>query len=298
MYTSDPFLFPVALSLVISSIWFAYILHAYKFIPRINDKYGVLFPSLFLLGSPFLLTYLFTYFEQQLIESFKIILPIFTFILGQSVSKLEKKQENKKKLKKMVRVLVQFMEIELIEGLSTLEQKIGQYISKGGDSKSNDIDNYRRKLLKKIEQEYQSLVNKEELLENDVSMVSTLYLKKVQNFLDNFSVEDISTEDISTFNLTIPEIVRLKLEGYSFVSALIKDFLMADKLRVNTWFSFLENERITLKRKLDRVSFQEGKNENSYQKSFADLPDISILKYSEKYIDRLLQSLPVKRNFP
>lgn len=288
MYTSASFLIPVGLSFAIALTWFTYKLEIYKLIPHINDKYGILFPSIFLIASPFLFTNLFIYFDQQFIEIFKISLPVLTFALGQSISKFEKKQENKIRLKRAMRVLVQSMGVELIGGLSSLEHRLIQYAFQ--KNSSDEIENYRRELLEKIDREYQRFTNKEEILENDTSMVSTLYIRKVQDFLNNFLISD----ETSVFNSVISDISHLKLEGYSYISTVIKDFLMTDELLVSSWIYFLENERNVLKKRLCRAIQQIENDRDSSQENFVSSPTIDNLKHSEKYIDRLLQTLLIK----
>lgn len=285
MYPSELYLLPVELSLAISLMWFIYNLKIHKFIPPINDRHGVLLPSIFLIVSPFLFTNLFIHFDQQVIEAFKIILPILTFALGQSISKFEKNQENKSKLKKAMRALVQSMGVELTGGLSELEHRLTQHAFQ--KISYDEIEKYRRELLEKIEKEYQRLINKEELLENDTSMVSTLYIRKVQDFLNNFSLND----DASTFDSAVTDIAHLKLEGYSYISNLIKDFLIADKLLVSSWIYLLKNERKILKKRISRISQQLEENISFFGGNSASSPTINTLKKLEKNIDGLIQTL-------
>jgi len=97
--------YPAILGLLISSLWLLSNLNINQAIVKwlkknIKDERKILLPSAIFILSPFIFTYLFNYLyslqqEGQLIEIFRAVFPVFSFILGQLFTEYRKQEENR-----------------------------------------------------------------------------------------------------------------------------------------------------------------------------------------------------------
>lgn len=283
MNTSESYLVPVGFSIVISLTWFIYNLKLYKLVPHIEDRKRILLPSAFTILAPFILTYLFVNLNKDMADLLKSALPILTFYLGQLSSHSQRKKEDERQAKKIIRAVVYFIGIEVIKGLSNIENQIIQYAF--GKTDRLEIENYVQAFLSTINKEYESLIHNETLAENDSGMIATLYIRKVGDILNGFSVSD----DVSDFYSIMLKLSKLKLEGCFYVSSLIQNHLESDKLLIDSWIFYLKSERNNVRSRLSKLNLREVEVATSEA-------DMNVLVYMsvesmETYLSSLIQRL-------
>lgn len=265
MNDSPNVFYPVLLALIISSAWLGYNLGFFKNSLKINDEKGILIPSLFLLISPFLFTYLFSIkIYEDIAEIVRLILPVATFILGQFITKREKQKEANKKEKELANMLLVMIDQAMIYFLYRLEGKLMSVTA--GRENFGEIKNYCEKCKPEIDADYHKIRNQAEILSIDAGVGSVFYFKKVRDYLEYMYSVEPTPQNILQILI---EIRSLKLEGYQHIIILIKEVINNDVL-FNRVIAKLKSERkrfLQLRERHDLyLNYWINRGENEYRK--------------------------------
>ncbi|MBD1926234.1 hypothetical protein H6F74_08215 [Trichocoleus sp. FACHB-90] len=256
---------PVLLALILSFVWLGYNLGIFKSSIKINDEKGVLIPSLFLLVSPFLFTYLFSIkIYDHIPEIVRSILPVATFMLGQFITKREKRKEANKKEKELANMLLVIIDQAVIDFLYRLEGKL-MCVTDGRES-FDFIKTYYEKYKPEIDADYQKIRNQAEILTIHAGVESVFYIKRVRDSLEYMYSLEPTPQNILH---TLIEIRSLKLAGYENILILIKEVINNDVL-FNRVIAKLKSERkrfLQIRESHDLyLNYWINRGENEYRK--------------------------------
>ena len=220
-------------------------------------------------------------------ESFRLILPVITFLLGQLLERFYKRREEESKLKRIIKILAIFIGDEVLGYLSELELKFVQFAHRKIDV--DDIENYCAMISSKVNARYQKLSIQEGFFGADIGIASILYVKQVRKYLDDLSFKDdnfvLSSDSFDSFMV---DLYKIKLEGYFWVSILVKDFLREDNPFINSWELLLRNEQKRIESHLEKANFESSScSEKTTSVAFDSLQEML------HRIQELIKNLPV-----
>jgi|GEM_PF-6864012 len=131
LQTSDNVLIPVTISIMISGFWLASRLGIISYVQKnIDDKQGILLPSLFFIVSPFVSVYIFGLYHNSLVfeilKSATPLVAVLTFFLGQFAAKRERRLEKEKQDQDIAKKILYSLEKLILFGgtLSNIEVEL------------------------------------------------------------------------------------------------------------------------------------------------------------------------------
>jgi|GEM_PF-3949940 len=128
---STQYLLAIILSLSLSGVWLVHKLNGFQRLPKINDTKGIVIPSFVFLSSPFLAIWIMPALTNgDVNEIIKPIIPLITFILGQTITKREKQKETKKQEIALSTMIIHEIEIDVIGSLSRIEGQLMASVQK------------------------------------------------------------------------------------------------------------------------------------------------------------------------
>ncbi|MBD2099806.1 hypothetical protein [Leptolyngbya sp. FACHB-261] len=254
--------FSAVLGLTISGGWLIYRLGGFEYLnSKINDEKGVFIASVFFLASPFLFTYLSSYQVSQQVEIFRLILPVATFALGQTMTKQEKQREVKRKEKGLITMLVATIEAQAVVRLNNIETTLMSI--NNGRSDVEDLKKHSERTKNDVDDSYQKLRNQSELFGIDFALGGIFYLSRVRDFLERFDPTQQNQQE--RLNALI-ELRSLQVEGYFNIINLAK-YNLVDKEMFDRYIAKLKKQ---VKRFLELKEHKETRLNSWRQQPFSE----------------------------
>jgi len=225
MSTTDLFL--IVLSLFFSGAWLIYNLYGFQWLPKINDKKGVIIPSFIFLSSPFIAIWAKSILTHGGVDGIiRSLIPLITFIAGQRITKREKQEEIKKQEIALATMLIFQVEENIIQALSAIEREL----TSGRNNNEVTLDKLRiccDKYNTKIEELYNKFSFQLEVTKTNSGLQTLSYLKETRDCLERITATSLTSEDRSYY---LSEIRVYKIQGYANIITLIKELISNNEL--------------------------------------------------------------------
>ena len=233
-YSNDISL-PIIIGILISGFWLASRLEIFSnFQKNIDDKQGILLPSLSFIASPFISVYIFDLYQNntfvEILKSATPLVAILTFFLGQYTAKREKRLDKEKQNKNIAKkVLSSLGQLILIGGsLSSIEAKL-----KNAKPKNFEFEKFQEFCKPKlfgIKKEVQQ--NKENDLVYSIPYGSSIiaYLQRVEEYVKEIINGEYQETSFNSYSTTdsLEDLRHFILDGYEYALMLMRDFIEQD----------------------------------------------------------------------
>ncbi|MBD2314647.1 hypothetical protein H6G20_23545 [Desertifilum sp. FACHB-1129] len=262
----------VTISIGLSGFWLFSKGIGFQFLPKIEDEKGILLPSLVFLISPFVTLYLWHFLAAEAIGEFiKPLVPLGTFLLGQTFVKWDKEKEEKQKKIELALLLVANIDGTLIRRLSILDGKLTSY---GDNEYITPFKNYINESRPKIDELYDELRFKSELFKYSIGKRIFIYVEKYKDYI-NF-IDSISIRPQDRF-VELNKIRVLKIEGYVNIIDLIRELVPS----TDSNYRLLDEWVVKLKLEYARLKSLEGtkKRQNLTYDIDAEREAIQIIEF-------------------
>jgi hypothetical protein len=214
----------IVLSLGLSGTWLAYKLNLFQWLKKIEDEKRILIPSFVFLLSPFLGVWLISILiakdnEGVSSETVKLLIPVATFILGQTIAKSEKVEEKKKRKIGLAKNLI-YETKKVIKILFDIEDNLRPF--NHGKQTSSEVNYLCKEHKLRIDALYEKLDDTDtefEVIKTDEGIEIISYIEKIK---DCASLKILNQEEAGLYKLI--EIRLFQVEGYEKIITLIKDF--------------------------------------------------------------------------
>lgn len=246
-------LLAIVLGLSLSGIWLMYKLDQFQWVPKINDPKGIIIPSFVFLLSPFLAVWIMPAFiSGDVNEIIKPILPLVTFILGQTITKREKqKEENQQKIS-LVKMMIYNLETNAIELLFKIDRQLMRSLQNDEENViSDEIKHLHKELKLEIEKLHERLSFQLDIIKIGGGIEFLIYVEKIKNEAKRMESNLESGQLNQEYKLShLSEIRSFVINSYENIIYLIKESITNDE---KIYAALLDNCALKLNQERERL---------------------------------------------